>query len=51
MYRNIRCRHCNKLLARASFSYLEVKCPRSKTLNQITSPSATEHPTYTRKSC
>ncbi|EJB3807227.1 Com family DNA-binding transcriptional regulator, partial [Escherichia coli] len=25
MYRNIRCRHCNKLLARASFSYLEVK--------------------------
>ncbi|EFA8062602.1 Com family DNA-binding transcriptional regulator, partial [Escherichia coli] len=22
MYRNIRCRHCNKLLARASFSYL-----------------------------
>ncbi|EIH2152511.1 Com family DNA-binding transcriptional regulator, partial [Escherichia coli] len=24
MYRNIRCRHCNKLLARASFSYLEV---------------------------
>ncbi|EER3223306.1 Com family DNA-binding transcriptional regulator, partial [Escherichia coli] len=35
MYRNIRCRHCNKLLARASFSYLEVKCPRSKTLNQI----------------
>ncbi|EEC9183615.1 Com family DNA-binding transcriptional regulator, partial [Escherichia coli] len=21
MYRNIRCRHCNKLLARASFSY------------------------------
>ncbi|EJQ3472336.1 Com family DNA-binding transcriptional regulator, partial [Escherichia coli] len=26
MYRNIRCRHCNKLLARASFSYLEVKC-------------------------
>ncbi|EFG9813966.1 Com family DNA-binding transcriptional regulator, partial [Escherichia coli] len=23
MYRNIRCRHCNKLLARASFSYLE----------------------------
>ncbi|MBL6147461.1 Com family DNA-binding transcriptional regulator, partial [Escherichia coli] len=37
--------------ARASFSYLEVKCPRCKTLNQITSPSATEHPTYTRKSC
>ncbi|EIG4756814.1 Com family DNA-binding transcriptional regulator [Escherichia coli] len=51
MYRNIRCRHCNKLLARASFSYLEVKCPRCKTLNQITSPSATEPPTYTRKSC
>ncbi|EHJ0339234.1 Com family DNA-binding transcriptional regulator [Salmonella enterica] len=48
MPRNVRCRHCNKLLARASFDFIEVKCPRCKTLNIITSPSATEHPTYTR---
>ncbi|EEF5707978.1 Com family DNA-binding transcriptional regulator, partial [Salmonella enterica] len=40
--------HCNKLLARASFDFIEVKCPRCKTLNIITSPSAIEHPTYTR---
>ncbi|ELU6656844.1 Com family DNA-binding transcriptional regulator [Salmonella enterica] len=48
MPRNVRCRHCNKLLARASFDFIEVKCPRCKTLNIITSPSAIEHPTYTR---
>ncbi|ECW1604255.1 Com family DNA-binding transcriptional regulator, partial [Salmonella enterica] len=36
-------------LARASgFDFIEVKCPRCKTLNIITSPSAIEHPTYTR---
>ncbi|HGB3609973.1 TPA: Com family DNA-binding transcriptional regulator, partial [Salmonella enterica subsp. enterica serovar Eastbourne] len=34
--------------ARASFDFIEVKCPRCKTLNTITSPSAIEHPTYTR---
>ncbi|EDY0381417.1 Com family DNA-binding transcriptional regulator [Salmonella enterica] len=45
---DVRCRHCNKLLARASFDFIEVKCPRCKTLNIITSPSAIEHPTYTR---
>ncbi|EEF5015737.1 Com family DNA-binding transcriptional regulator [Salmonella enterica] len=48
MPQNVRCRHCNKLLARASFDFIEVKCPRCKTLNIITSPSAIEHPTYTR---
>ncbi|EAB8210116.1 Com family DNA-binding transcriptional regulator [Salmonella enterica] len=48
MSHNVRCRHCNKLLARASFDFIEVKCPRCKTLNIITSPSAIEHPTYTR---
>ncbi|EGJ5617754.1 Com family DNA-binding transcriptional regulator [Salmonella enterica] len=49
MPHNVRCRHCNKLLARASsFDFIEVKCPRCKTLNIITSPSATEHPAYTR---
>ncbi|ECB6525775.1 Com family DNA-binding transcriptional regulator [Salmonella enterica] len=48
MPHNVRCRHCNKLLARASFYFIEVKCPRCKTLNIITSPSAIEHPTYTR---
>ncbi|EBQ8429945.1 Com family DNA-binding transcriptional regulator [Salmonella enterica] len=45
---DVRCRHCNKLLARARFDFIEVKCPRCKTLNIITSPSAIEHPTYTR---
>ncbi|EOG3189526.1 Com family DNA-binding transcriptional regulator, partial [Salmonella enterica] len=44
MPHNVRCRHCNKLLARASFDFIEVKCPRCKTLNIITSPSAIEHP-------
>ncbi|EBL2577010.1 Com family DNA-binding transcriptional regulator [Salmonella enterica] len=48
MPHNVRCQHCNKLLARASFDFIEVKCPRCKTLNIITSPSAIEHPTYTR---
>ncbi|EBC0455006.1 Com family DNA-binding transcriptional regulator [Salmonella enterica] len=49
MPHNVRCRHCNKLLARASsFDFIEVKCPRCKTLNIITSPSAAEPPTYTR---
>ncbi|EBC2853547.1 Com family DNA-binding transcriptional regulator [Salmonella enterica] len=49
MPHNVRCRHCNKLLARASsFDFIEVKCPRCKTLNIITSPSAIEPPTYTR---
>ncbi|EDZ8079203.1 Com family DNA-binding transcriptional regulator [Salmonella enterica] len=48
MPHNVRCRHCNKLLARASFDFIEVKCPRCKTLNIITSPSAVEHPTYSR---
>ncbi|EDT5578200.1 TPA: Com family DNA-binding transcriptional regulator [Salmonella enterica subsp. enterica] len=48
MPHNVRCRHCNKLLARACFDFIEVKCPRCKTLNVITSPSAAEHPTYTR---
>ncbi|EMH6741931.1 Com family DNA-binding transcriptional regulator [Salmonella enterica] len=48
MSHNVRCQHCNKLLARASFDFIEVKCPRCKTLNIITSPSAIEHPTYTR---
>ncbi|EAX0015407.1 Com family DNA-binding transcriptional regulator [Salmonella enterica] len=49
MPHNVRCRHCNKLLARAgNFDFIEVKCPRCKTLNIITSLSAIEHPTYTR---
>ncbi|ENQ3980202.1 Com family DNA-binding transcriptional regulator [Salmonella enterica] len=48
MPHNVRCRHCNKLLARASFDFIEVKCPRCKTLNIITSSSAIEHPTHRR---
>ncbi|EHD9191887.1 Com family DNA-binding transcriptional regulator, partial [Salmonella enterica] len=26
MPHNVRCRHCNKLLARARFDFIEVKC-------------------------
>nr|WP_198600713.1 Com family DNA-binding transcriptional regulator [Escherichia coli] len=40
MTQNVRCKNCNKLLARASFHYIEIKCPRCKTLNQITSHRA-----------
>ncbi|ELC8119091.1 TPA: Com family DNA-binding transcriptional regulator [Escherichia coli] len=36
MTQNVRCKNCNKLLARASFRYIEIKCQRCKTLNQIT---------------
>ncbi|EOA7986577.1 Com family DNA-binding transcriptional regulator, partial [Escherichia coli] len=46
MTQNVRCKNCNKLLARASFHYIEIKCPRCKTLNQIT--RAIEHPTHMR---
>ncbi|MDS1619950.1 Com family DNA-binding transcriptional regulator [Escherichia coli] len=46
MPQSIRCKNCNKLLARAAFHYIEVKCPRCKTLNQLT--RATEPPTHMR---
>ncbi|EPW0774011.1 Com family DNA-binding transcriptional regulator [Escherichia albertii] len=46
MMQNIRCKNCYKLLARASFHHIEIKCPRCKTLNQIT--RAIEHPTHMR---
>lgn len=29
----IRCHHCDRLLAKALFQELEIKCPRCKTLN------------------
>ncbi|WP_077953453.1 Com family DNA-binding transcriptional regulator [Salmonella enterica] len=48
MSRDLRCQYCNKLLARAYFVYIEVKCSRCKSLNQITTRGAIGHPTYTR---
>jgi len=29
----IRCRSCNRLLAKAKYQQIEIKCPRCKTLN------------------
>ncbi|ENB4453071.1 Com family DNA-binding transcriptional regulator [Escherichia albertii] len=46
MMQNIRCKNCYKLLARASFHHIEIKCPRCKSLNQIT--RAIEPPTHMR---
>ncbi len=31
----IKCTHCHKLLLKATYSHLEVKCPRCKTLNSF----------------
>lgn len=32
--KEIRCRQCNKLLAKASYQQLEIKCPRCKFFNK-----------------
>ena len=32
---DIRCGGCNKLLARADYKALEIKCPRCKTMNNL----------------
>ncbi|MBS9781675.1 MAG: Com family DNA-binding transcriptional regulator [Gammaproteobacteria bacterium] len=32
---NIRCQQCNKLLAKADFKQLEIKCPRCKFFNNL----------------
>ncbi|MEQ1667120.1 MAG: Com family DNA-binding transcriptional regulator [Sulfuriferula sp.] len=32
----VRCSSCNKLLAKADFVQIEIKCPRCGTLNQKT---------------
>jgi phage FluMu protein Com len=31
----VRCGDCGRLLAKASFSRIEIKCPRCKTLNSL----------------
>ncbi len=31
----IRCKQCNKLLAKAKFQQLEIKCPRCKFFNNL----------------
>ncbi|UTW12924.1 Com family DNA-binding transcriptional regulator [Marinobacterium rhizophilum] len=36
---DIRCSRCQKLLARAVFAVIEIKCPRCKTLNTQRAPS------------
>lgn len=33
--RHIRCNQCNKLLAKANYSQLEIKCSRCKTVNYL----------------
>ncbi|WP_218119566.1 Com family DNA-binding transcriptional regulator [Roseospirillum parvum] len=42
---SIRCANCNKLLARAEFARLEIKCPRCGTVNHLRaqSPSPERH--------
>ncbi|WP_241084834.1 Com family DNA-binding transcriptional regulator [Candidatus Vondammii sp. HM_W22] len=32
---NIRCGHCNKLLAKGDVKKLQIQCPRCRTLNHI----------------
>ncbi len=32
--KQIRCNQCNKLLAKANYKQLEIKCPRCKFLNK-----------------
>lgn len=31
----IRCTSCNRLLAKAKYQQIEIKCPRCKTLNKL----------------
>ncbi|WP_435626995.1 Com family DNA-binding transcriptional regulator [Candidatus Ferrigenium straubiae] len=47
----IRCGKCSKLLAKASYSKLEIKCPRCGTLNQLRaeSPKPERHGASIRK--
>lgn len=33
MEKEIRCKHCNKLLAKGEIINIEIKCPRCKTMN------------------
>lgn len=33
--KEIRCKCCNRLLAKAVFEQIEIKCPRCKTLNNL----------------
>ena len=37
--REIRCARCSKLLARAAFSHLQIKCPRCKAFNDMKAES------------
>ncbi len=42
---DIRCRQCAKLLARAVYTYLEIKCPRCRVINSLKAESlAPERP-------
>lgn len=51
--REIRCARCSKLLAKAAFSHLQIKCPRCKAFNDMQaeslSQSTAECPTGKRK--
>lgn len=41
----IRCSHCNRKLASAVFTFIEIKCPRCATLNSL----RVENPTITER--
>ena len=38
MLKEVRCRHCGKLLAKGGYEILEIKCPRCKTINTLERP-------------
>ncbi|MBL3580843.1 Com family DNA-binding transcriptional regulator [Oleidesulfovibrio alaskensis] len=39
MRKEIRCGHCNKLLAKGEVAELEIKCPRCGTFNHVSAES------------
>ncbi|WP_250870478.1 Com family DNA-binding transcriptional regulator [Hafnia paralvei] len=49
MSKEVRCCRCHRLLAKASYSYIQIKCPRCKAFNELRAssplPSAIERPT------
>lgn len=40
--REIRCARCSKLLAKAAFSHLQIKCPRCKAFNDMQAESLSQ---------
>ncbi|HFD3846815.1 MULTISPECIES: Com family DNA-binding transcriptional regulator [Serratia] len=42
LMREIRCARCSKLLAKAAFSHLQIKCPRCKAFNDMQAESLSQ---------